>query len=121
VAKDDFMKMTLELAKPAGTKLLIKSLKDAAVFLNDERSKGMKILLLVNSVKDASEMVSEVPEINSINFGGLRMKDNARLISKAVAVDDADIIFIKELLKKGIELEIRQLPTDSKKMVEELI
>jgi fructoselysine and glucoselysine-specific PTS system IIB component len=121
IAKDDFMKMTLELAKPAGTKLLIKSLKDAAVFLNDERSKGMKILLLVNSVKDASEMVSEVPEINSINFGGLRMKDNARLISKAVAVDDADIIFIKELLKKGIELEIRQLPTDSKKMVEELI
>src|SRR6201989_37520 len=73
VAKDEFMKMTLGLAKPAGAKLLIKGLKDAATFLNDERSKNMKVLLLVNSVKDAGEMAALVPEIKTINFGGLRL------------------------------------------------
>lgn len=121
VAKDEFLKMTLGLAKPANTRLLIKSLADAAAFLNDEKSCNARILLIVNSVKDAYAMVNEVPEIKSINFGGIRMIDGTRLISKAVAVSDGDIELIKELLDKGIELELRQVPTEKKQLVESLI
>jgi fructoselysine and glucoselysine-specific PTS system IIB component len=121
VAKDEFMKMTLTLAKPAGAKLLIRSLADAAAFLNDEKNKALKILLIVNSIKDANALATLVPEISSINFGGLRSKEGSRLISKAIAVTDDDIPVIKQLLNKGIELEVRQVPTDSKQMVENLI
>lgn len=121
VAKDEFLKMALGLAKPAGTKLLIKTLKDAAAFLNDEKSKGLKILLLINSVKDAYTLVNEVSEIKSVNFGGIRLRDGAKLISKAVAIDNDDITLVKELLDKGIELELRQVPTDTKQMVGSLI
>ncbi len=121
VAKDEFLKMTFSLAKPANTRLLIKSLADAAAFLNDERSRSAKVLLIVNSVKDAHAMVNQVPEIQSINFGGIRMIDGTRLISKAVAVSDDDIVLIKDLLDKGIELELRQVPTEKKQMVESLI
>jgi fructoselysine and glucoselysine-specific PTS system IIB component len=121
VAGDEFMKMTLGLAKPAGTKLLIKSLKEASAFLNDEQNKGLKVLLIINSVKDAAIMAAEVPEIKSINIGGIRLKEGAKLISKAVGVNDEDIILIRDLLNKGIELEIRQVPTDNKQMVNSLI
>jgi PTS system mannose-specific IIB component/fructoselysine and glucoselysine-specific PTS system IIB component len=121
VAGDEFMKMTLGLAKPAGTKLLIKSLKEAATFLNDEQNKSLKVLLIINSVKDAAIMAAEVPEIKSINIGGIRLKEGAKLISKAVGVNDEDIILIRDLLNKGIELEIRQVPTDNKQMVNSLI
>jgi fructoselysine and glucoselysine-specific PTS system IIB component len=121
VAKDEFMKMALGLAKPAGTKVLIKSLMEAAAFLNDEKNKTLKVLLIINSVKDAYTMTNEVPEIQSINFGGLRSKEGARLISKAIAVSDEDITIIRDLLNKGIELEIRQVPTDQKQMLESLI
>jgi fructoselysine and glucoselysine-specific PTS system IIB component len=121
VAKDEFMKMTLGLAKPAGTKLLIKSLKEAAAFLNDEQNRGLKVLLIINSVKDAAIMAAEVPEIKSINIGGIRLKDGAKLISKAVGVNDEDITLMHDLLNKGIELEIRQVPTDNKQMVRSLI
>jgi len=121
VAKDEFMKMTLGLAKPAGTKLLIKSVVDAITFLNDEKSKGLKILLIINSVKDAYGIANGVDEIKSVNFGGIRMKEGARLISKAVAITEEDKPLLQELLDKGIELEIRQVPTDSKQMVGSLI
>ncbi|MES2113473.1 MAG: PTS sugar transporter subunit IIB [Bacteroidota bacterium] len=121
VAKDEFLKMTLGLAKPANTRLLIKSLADAAVFLKDEKSRNAKVLLIVNSVKDAYAMANEVPEIKSINFGGIRMINGTRLISKAVAVSDEDITLIKKLLDKGIELELRQVPTEKKQLVESLI
>lgn len=121
VAKDEFLKMTLGLAKPANTRLLIKSLADAATFLNDEKSRNAKVLLIVNSVRDAYTMANEVAEIRSINFGGIRMISGTRLISKAVAVSDEDITLIKELLDKGIELELRQVPTEKKQLVESLI
>lgn len=121
VAKDEFMKMTLGLAKPAGTKLLIKSVKDAVVFLNDEKSKNAKVLILINSVKDAAVLAAEVAEITTINFGGLRSKEGSKLISKAIAVNDDDITIIHEMLAKGIELEVRQVPTDNKQLVVSLI
>jgi fructoselysine and glucoselysine-specific PTS system IIB component len=121
VAKDEFMKLTLGLAKPAGTKLLIMSLNDAATFLNDEKNKNQKILLLINSVKDAYALAADVPEITSVNFGGLRSKEGSKLISKAIAITEDDLSDIKKLISKGIELEIRQVPTDSKLLIDGLI
>ncbi len=121
VAKDEFMKLTLGLAKPVGTRLLIMSLKDAATFLNDEKNKNQHILLIINSVKDAYTLSVDVPQIRSVNFGGLRSKEGSKLISKAIAITEDDLLYIKKLVSKGIELEIRQVPTDSKQLVESLI
>ncbi len=121
IAKDDFQKMTLGLAKPAGVKLLIKPVADTVVFLNDEKNKALKILVLINSVKDAFALASGVAGISSINFGGIRAREGAKLISKAVALTDEDIDMARELVRRGIELEIRQVPTDEKQKVSEMI
>jgi fructoselysine and glucoselysine-specific PTS system IIB component len=121
VAKDEFQKMTLNLAKPANTKLVIKTVADAVTFLTDEKNSKAKVLVLINSIKDAATLVAGVPEITSVNFGGIRGKEGSRLISKAVAITDADLPFIQEMLQKPIELEVRQVPTDSKQSVESLI
>jgi mannose/fructose/N-acetylgalactosamine-specific phosphotransferase system component IIB len=121
VAKDEFLKMTMGLAKPANTKLLIKTVKDAVAFLNDEKNTALKILLLINNVKDAYTLAGEAAGIKTINFGGIRAKDGAKLISKAVAVTAGDVALIKEMAAKGIELEIRQVPTDSRQPVLSLV
>lgn len=121
VAKDEFLKMAMGLAKPASARLLIKSLAESISFLLEEKNKNLKILVLVNSVGDAQILSNEISEIKSINFGGIRGKEGSRLISKAIAVTDADVVIIRELLKKEIELEIRQVPTDKKQEVESLI
>ncbi|WP_184545578.1 PTS system mannose/fructose/N-acetylgalactosamine-transporter subunit IIB [Mucilaginibacter sp. FT3.2] len=121
VAKDEFMKMTLGLAKPAAAKLVIKSLADAATFINDPRAQGLKILLIVNSVQDAAAMANSVSEITSINVGGIRTKEGAKAIAKAIALTEDDIVVIKQMLAKGIELEVRQVPTDKKVLIDTLI
>jgi len=79
------------------------------------------ILLIIDSVKDAFTLAAEVPEIRSINFGGIRGKQGSRMVSKAIALTEEDITLIRELLNKGIELEVRQVPTDSRLPVESLI
>lgn len=121
VAKDDFLKMTMGLAKPPTTKLLILTVENAKVFLNDQKSRNLKILLLVTGVGDAYALATSIPEIKSVNFGGIRIRDGARLISKAVAVSEEDIAVISKMVEMGIELEIRQVPTDKKLMVKDLI
>jgi fructoselysine/glucoselysine PTS system EIIB component len=121
IAKDEFQKMTLNLAKPAGTKLLIKTIGDAIAFLNDEKNGKLKILVLINSIKDAAALAAGVAEIASVNFGGIRSKEGSRLISKAVAITDDDLPVIQEMLEKSVELEIRQVPTDGKQLVGSLI
>ena len=120
-AGDSFLKMTFGLAKPAGTQLQIKTLAEAVTFIQQEKNAALKILLLVTSVKDAAILSAALPEIKSINFGGIRGKEGSRLISKAVAITDSDIPVIRELLDKGIELEIRQVPTDTRQLVESLL
>jgi len=120
-AKDEFQKMTMGLAKPAGVKLIIKSLQDTIVFLKDEKNRNLKILILISSVKDASVLCENISEIKSINFGGIRGREGSKLISKAITLTEDDIVILKDLLNKGIELEIRQVPTDKKQLLQELI
>ncbi|HMH22188.1 MAG TPA: PTS sugar transporter subunit IIB [Puia sp.] len=120
VAKDEFQKMTMNLARPANTKLLIKTVADAIVFLNDERNGKLRILVLINSIRDAASLTAGVSEIRSVNFGGIRGREGSRLISRAIAITDEDLPVIKEMQDKGVELEIRQVPTDGRQMVEGL-
>jgi len=121
VAADDFQKMALNLAKPANVKLLVKSLTDTAAILNDARYNGIKMLVLVNSVRDAFSLSELVPDIKSINFGGIRTREGSKAISKAVSLTESDISIIQKMLDKGFELEIRQVPGDKKQMLRDVL
>lgn len=121
VANDDFLKMTMGLAKPPTARLLILTLDKTKAFLNDPKSRNLKILLLISGINDAFDLASSLSEIQSVNFGGIRMKEGAKLISKAIAVSDEDITVINKMLEKGLELEIRQVPTDKKVMIKDLL
>ncbi len=121
VANDDFLKMTLGFARPANARLLIFTVDDAVSFLNDQANGGLNIILIVNSVRDACLMAEHVPEIRSINFGGLRSREGSKFISKAIALVNDDIRLIRQLLDNGIDLEIRQVPSDTRQSVENLV
>lgn len=119
VAKDEFMKMTLGLAKPRDIKLLIKPMGEAVEYLKAEANR--KILVLIDSVKDAHALANQIEEIRSINFGGIRSREGSRLVTNAIALTPSDVELIKELLAKGLELEVRQLPSERKTLLGNLI
>jgi mannose/fructose/N-acetylgalactosamine-specific phosphotransferase system component IIB len=121
VARDEFQKMALGLAKPSGAKMHIKSIPDAVAFLQDTKNANLKILIIVNAVQDARALSAGVPAIRSVNFGGLRGKPGARPVSKSVSLTEEEIALIREMLKEGIELEIRQVPTETRQLLETLI
>ena len=68
-AQSTMIQRALKMAAPAGIKTVIKSLDAAVATLNDPRCQPLKVLVLVNSPKDALNLVSRVPGIEKINVG----------------------------------------------------
>lgn len=114
IVKDDLKMTAVRLAKPSGVKLVIKNIEDSIKALNSGVTDKYKLFIVVGSIKDAYRIAKEVDEINSINLGGIKSIPEAKQISKAIFVTEEDIKDLKELNEKGVEIEIRQVPNDSK-------
>ena len=114
VPQNDIRKTTIKLAKPQGVKLVIKSIEDSIQALKSGVTDKYKLFIVVESVKDAKRLAEAYPEIQQINLGGIKVREGTRNISKAINITLEEEELIKELVDKGIEVEIRQVPTDKK-------
>ena len=120
VAKDDLRMTALRVSKPNGVKLVIKSIDDSLKALNSGVTDKYKLMILCESIKDAARLV-EYDKIKSINLGGIKNETGKKQISKAISVNEEEVEILKELNEKGIELEVRMVPDDSKQDVMKLI
>ena len=66
------------------------------------------------SVADAKRICDAIPEITSINLGGIKKREGARQVSQAIFLLPEEEDMLHELGARGIELEIRQVPTETK-------
>lgn len=121
VVNDELRKMSLNLAKPPGIKLIMLTVDDTIKFLNSQDSEKYAIFLITNNSKDTLKLCENVNTIKEVNVGGMRMAKNKKMISSAVAVDDEDINVFKKLISQGIEVDVRQVPTEKKKSITSLI
>ncbi|NOY76467.1 MAG: PTS sugar transporter subunit IIB [Calditrichaeota bacterium] len=80
-----------------------------------------KVILLVESPKDAWNLVERGAPITEINVGGMHYKENAREITSYVFVSQDDINYFKRLHEKGIKIEARDVPNaKSQDLIERL-
>ncbi len=114
VVHDEMWKTTLKLGKPAGVKLVIKSMDDAIAAINSGITDKYKLLIVVQTVQDANRLSKACPVITSINLGGAKKQDGYRQISLSVYIGKEEEQAIREMLDRGLEVEIRQLAMDSK-------
>ena len=106
VVKDDLRKTTMKLAKPSGTKLVIKNIEDSITALNSGVTDKYKLFIVVESIADAA--------IDKVNLGLVKAKEGTRNISKSINVLPEEEILIRKMVEAGIEVEIRQVPNDKK-------
>ncbi len=121
VVNDRIWKTTLKLGKPAGVKLVIKDMKDSIDAINSGVTDKYNLLIVVSDLVDAERLIMGCPQIKSLNLGGAKHVEGSKQIGKSFYVTEDDIKIIKNLLDKGIEVELRQLADESKKDVSKLI
>lgn len=119
--KDELKMSAMRMAKPTGVKLVMKSIEDSIKALNSGVTDKYKLFIIVGSVEDAYRLATQVNSIQSINIGGMKQEEGRRQISKAVFISEKDEAQLKELHEKGIELEVRLVPTDTKQNLMDLL
>ena len=114
VVNDDVWKTTLKLGKPSGVKLVIKNMADSIAAINSGVTDKYKLIIVVQTIKEAKQLADGCPSITSINLGNTKESKTTIQISKQVFLEDEEKAILKELMNRGVECEIRALVDDSK-------
>lgn len=115
---DDVRKTAIKLAKPAGTKLVLKNIEDSIEAINSGVTDKYKLLIVVESVDDAYRLINGCDQIKELNLGGVKNKENAIKIGAAVYCSVEELEQLNELVDKGISIDIRQIASDKKELYE---
>ena len=121
VPEDELRKTTIKLAKPPSVKLVIKNINDAIEAIISGVTDKYNLFIVVESVNDAWRIASAIGEIKSINLGGIKAKEGSKNISKAINLLPTEIEQLQQLVGKGVEVEIRQVPNDRKQLFAECV
>ena len=111
-AADKIRAATLKLAAPAGIKFSIKSVEDAIVLLNGDKTGKYKIFVIVGNTDDALKLEENVKEVDHINLGNMKKTEGRRAITNSLAIDDHDAENIRVMVQAGVVVECRAVPTD---------
>ena len=121
VPNDEVRKAGIKLGKPQNTKLVIKNIEDSIKALRSGVTDKYNLFIVVESIADVYRLVKETGLIKSITLGGVKSRENTKQISKAVFVTDEEKKLLWELIDEGIEIEVRQVPSDTKIMAKEVM
>lgn len=113
-AGDPTLQMILKLAVPENIKLTIATIDEAAALLADD-SKSGSVLLIVRSPKTAMELFDKgvtVPSVNVGNISNNRSEVGRTKLLNHIFVEPDDVKYLKQMHDKGIELDLRAVPTD---------
>lgn len=119
---DPMQQVTMKMVIPDGVKLLIKSIAGAMEIINDTRAKNMDILVVVKNPIDAATLmrgIAQPTEVELLNIGnsGRINKENRKVLTKEVYVDEHEVKALQELLTYQIPFHIQMTPTSNKILV----
>lgn len=114
VVNDEVWKTTLRLGKPSGVKLVMKNMQDSIDAINTGKTDKYKLIIVVQTIKEAKQLLDSCPEIKSVNLGNTKESKTTTQVSRQVFLEEEEKTILKELMDRGIECEIRALVDDAK-------
>lgn len=115
VANDEFRKSAIRLAKPENAKLVMKSVVDSVKAINSGVTDKYKMLVVVESVDDAYELITGTGEtIKGLNLGGTKQREGTKNFSKAVNLTEEEVNKLHDLADKGVDVSIQMVPSDKR-------
>ncbi|MEC5341656.1 PTS mannose transporter subunit IIAB [Brenneria populi] len=121
VAADNVRKTLLTQVAPPGVTAHVVDVAKAIRVYNNPKYAADRVMLLFTNPTDVLTLVENDVRITSVNIGGMAFRQGKTQVNNAVSIDEKDIAAFKTLDKRGIELEVRKVSTDSKIKMMDLI
>ena len=104
----------LKMAAPPGVKVYVMQPEKIAVKLLSGALDAYRIMLIFAGVEAPLKLLELGVKIPSINIGGMRFKEGREQLDKTISMTPAEREIAKKIAAMGVELEHRQVNTDSK-------
>lgn len=111
---DELRKTTLRMSKPAGVKLVIKSVEDSIAAINAGKTDKYHMLVVVSNVADAVRMAESCDSVGAINLGGTKAVEGTHPVSRMVNLTDVEEGLLVGAQSKGIDVFIQAVPKDKR-------
>ena len=110
-AADEFQKMALNMAKPAGCKLNVFSVDKALERAEKIDSLTDSVCIVFGSTKDAAGYITGHPVFKELNLGGVAKKEGSRNYADVVYLTPEEEDDIRAIMATGCKVFMQQLPT----------
>ena len=117
IVKNDMQKFLFRMATPTDINLSVLSVDEAAQKIKERAFDDDTAMLLTKSPEDVYRIVKAGGRIPEVNIGGMHFADDKIQLFDAIFVDKRDVEMLEKIHGLNIELEVRMVPTDSKKDV----
>ncbi|HLQ82533.1 MAG TPA: PTS galactosamine transporter subunit IIB [Pseudogracilibacillus sp.] len=110
VSQNKMRQKLMDMAAPSGVDTRYFSI-DKTINIIHKAADRQKIFIICENPQDVLKLVEGGVPINKVNIGNMHMSEGKRQVATTVAVDDNDVETFKKLQDKGVELEIRRVPS----------
>ncbi len=123
-ANDDFVKMTMMMAKPAGVKLIIRSIESCVKALNNPANDNKVIFLVTESICDAKKVFDQTKGFKELNIGtaGFNKGKDEKLIQTLaqVYITEKEFDCAKYLASNGVNVFAQITPSQESMSYKEI-
>ena len=119
-ADDNIRKAAMKMSVPDGVRLAVRRVEAAAELLKNPKLAGMKVFVIVGKPEDAYKLYQLLADRPALNIGGMAKADGKIAFSKAVFTSEEDVAYLDKIDEMGIEIEVRQVPSESVKKYQSL-
>lgn len=111
--KDEMVIAGLKMAKPAGVKLSILSVKRAIEKFAENAYDTDKVFLITQNIQDMVSLIEADVPVTSFNVGNVAKREGSRPIKRSVNLTEQDIADLKKMADAGITVTAQMLPNES--------
>lgn len=112
-AADEMQRTLFAMALPPHVRLSVLAISQAAETLQNGVEPERTLVLLAN-LKDALRLLDAGFFMESLNLGGLHYAEGKKQILRSVSLSQEDIETLRKISERGVRVECRALPHDSR-------
>ena len=111
VKNDPLRLNALKMAKPSGTKVVVKNTAEAVEALKSGVTDKYKLFIICETVEIAKAIIEATGE-KTLNIGNIAYHENAKLYGRSAYMDAAELALVKEMVDDSVDVFIQMIPAD---------
>lgn len=112
VNNNQIQKIAIESCSSTVLTVKVRGIDEALKDMNSEDIKKERVIILFSTLKDLFHAYNKGFIISNVNIGNIHHDNKGKMITPSVYIDKEDEDALNGLIKKGVELEIRAVPSD---------